>query len=294
MSTRPTRPSELRHDRSRCQGGGMPSGHIRAHRRLVGTILFAIGCGGDTGSQTNTTAAATPAPQAITRDRAAIAISESEDVQGRIGEWQVADEPLLTIGAELRAPAEYQFETISGAIRLPTGGILVADRAALREYDEGGSYVQSWGRMGDGPGEFQFIGGLRKMGSDSVVVWDRWPRRLTVFDINGNLGRTFTIPEAPQLFLLGVTGNRIFVFERIVTLHFDLNTGWTIGIRARSTNGCPAFVEVRSATGGYDHRSISARRTLYPSQSQSGAAGYLLLPQDDRGHLGIADHCGSQ
>ena len=120
-------------------------------------------------------------------------------------------------------------------IRLPEGGVLVADRRSLREYDENGTHVREWGGRGEGPGEFDFIGGLHRWGADSVVAWDRGLLRLTVFDTQGNLGRTARMHEAPQLILRGAIGHDQLVFERVV----DFNTNESCVDRRSTTYGVP-------------------------------------------------------
>ena len=214
----------------------------RIYLSAVGTLMVAGACGGDVDGGMETTRY----PVAI-RDSVGVVITEmAEPVENGI-RWRVGDRPILTIGEDLQASAEYQFESINGAIRLPEGGVLVADGALLREYDEGGTHVRTWGRKGEGPGDFRFIGGVHRWGADSVVVWDRFPRRLTVFDTKGTLGRTTTRIEAPQLILRGVIGREYFVFERVI--NFDVNqliANWNEREEYERLTG---FIEVWDATG---------------------------------------------
>ncbi len=183
-----------------------------AHALAAATFLAVAGCGEDMEVARD---------QVLVRDSMAVEITESSDPVDNAAAWSIGEEPTLTIGYDLDAPAEYQFASINGVIGLPEGGILVADQASLREYDKDGTHVREWGGRGEGPGEFSFIGGLHRWGADSVVVWDRWQLRLTVFDTSGNLGRTTGMQEAPQLLLRGAIGRDQFVFERVV--EFDAN-----------------------------------------------------------------------
>ena len=155
------------------------------------------------------------------RDSMGVLISENFDSVGGVN-WTIRAEPVLTIGQDFRAPREYQFDWIGGAIRLPDGGILVADGGnTLRAYRETGGYIATWGREGEGPGEFGLLGGLDRLGADSVVVWDRRLQRLTVFDATGRVGREVTVREAPELILRGAIGQDRLVFERVVAFEFD-------------------------------------------------------------------------
>ncbi len=214
----------------------------RIHLSAVATLMVTGGCGGDVDEGIETTRRSV-----VIRDSAGVVITEMTEPVGNGIRWHVGDTPILTIGEDLRASAEYQFESINGAIRLPEGGVLVADGALLREYGEGGRYLRTWGRRGEGPGDFRFIGGVHKWGADSVVVWDRFSRRLTVFDTNGTLGRTTARNEARQLVLRGVIGRERFVFERVVNFNVNqLMTSWNEREEYERLSG---FVEVWDATG---------------------------------------------
>ena len=207
------------------------------------TFLATAGCGEDGEMARNEMAR----DQVLVRDSMAVEISEARDLVDSAAAWSIGEEPTLTIGHDLDAPAEYQFASINGVIRLPEGGILVADQGSLREYDRNGTHVREWGGRGEGPGEFSFIGGLHRWGADSVVVWDRWQLRVTVFDTSGNLGRTTRMQEAPQLLLRGAIGRDQFVFERVV--EFDANqlfANWNQRAEYEREQG---VVEIWDATG---------------------------------------------
>ena len=211
-------------------------------RRWALAALVATGaCGGDAGVDT--------APGRVgVWDSMGVVISENADHVGAAAEWSLGEEPVIAVGWDLAAAEEYQFAGIDGAIRLPGGGILVADGTFdLREYRADGTYVRAWGSEGEGPGDFSFIGGLDGWGTDSVVVWDRWPVRVTVFDARGNLGRTATLQGAPQLLLRGAVGRDGLVFERVVTFNVNqLVANWNQRDEYQRQQGA---VEVWDAAG---------------------------------------------
>ena len=188
------------------------------------------------------------------QDSAGVLISENNDSGGGVV-WTIRDEPVLTIGADLQAPAEYQFESIGDVIRLPDGGVLVADLGdnTLRAYREDGTYAATWGREGEGPGDFSFLGGVDRLGADSVVAWDRRLLRLTVFDMTGGVGRLTSVREAPELVLRGAIGPDRLVFERVVEFEFtsselmDILAGRGGQEEYQREQG---WLEVRDATGG--------------------------------------------
>ncbi len=205
--------------RTRCVELRLGTGTNRSGYRSclwVGVILLAlIGC-----TEGMEVGAGHEGRMAV-RDSMGVLISENFDSAGGVN-WTILAEPVLTIGQGFRASREYQFDWIGGAIRLPDGGILVADGGSmLRAYRETGGYIATWGREGEGPGEFRLLGGLDMLGGDSVVVWDRRLQRLTVFDATGRVGREVTVREAPELILRGTIGHDRLVFERVVAFEFD-------------------------------------------------------------------------
>ena len=184
----------------------------------VGAILVALALGGCTD---DVDVGVGHESRVAVRDSMGVLISENFDSVGGVS-WTVRARPSLTIGEDFRASREFQFDWISGVMRLPDGNILVADGGnTLREYRDTGGYVSTWGREGEGPGEFRHLGGMDRLGVDSVIVWDRRLHRLTVFDATGRIGREVTVREAPELILLGAIGHDRLVFERIVEFEFD-------------------------------------------------------------------------
>ena len=114
--------------------------------------------------------------------------------------WGIASEPLFDVGAA-QDDTLHSFGDVTGATRLPDGSVVVADRlsASLRYFSPEGRFIRSVGRKGEGPGEFDYLAALRRCG-DSLHAQDIGPRRITVFDLDGTLARTFSIagPTAGQ------------------------------------------------------------------------------------------------
>ncbi|MYE69767.1 MAG: hypothetical protein F4237_06950, partial [Gemmatimonadetes bacterium] len=73
---------------------------------------------------------------------------------------ELAEEPLLSIG-QLTGPDELLFGRIATARRDGAGNVIVADRQAhqIRVFDAGGRHLQTLGREGEGPGEFETLSG---------------------------------------------------------------------------------------------------------------------------------------
>jgi len=115
-------------------------------------------------------------------------------------EWLLSDEPILEIGAA-EGEEEYELYDVVAAHVVDPTRIAVALRFAnqIRFFDIGGTYLESVGRTGGGPGEFETIMGLWPMGADSIGVFDFGNARLTVLTSLGQLGRAYRFQQVPGL-----------------------------------------------------------------------------------------------
>jgi hypothetical protein len=142
-------------------------------------------CGGTSGERATSTV----------RDSAGIQIVESTAPVWEEGAgWQVAPEPILTIGV-LEGPEEYQLFRAFSPLRTSRDEIVVVNSGSLelRFYDLQGRYLRAVGRKGGGPGEFAMMSELWRLGEDSLVVFDYGNNRLSVHGIDGSFGRTMRL-----------------------------------------------------------------------------------------------------
>ncbi len=154
-----------------------------------------------------------PAPTYSVGDSAGVTIYENSGGEwSEATAWRLSSEPILTIGAS-DGPEEYLLFQASGARRLSNGNIVITNSGTqeLRFYDPNGRHVRSVGGEGDGPGEFRSdefrpMGPIWPLGSDSIAVWDSGNQRLTVFDIDGELGRSFRLDRIPGVLALAPRG----------------------------------------------------------------------------------------
>lgn len=133
------------------------------------------------------------------RDSAGVLIVDNSSFRWKDGRgWRVSERPLLDIGVVEGGP-EYQFEDVKAALRLADGRIVVADNGAaeLRFYDEAGMYLSTSGGKGGGPGEFEGILMVWRLGDDSLMAWDWRLRRVSVFDSRGRFARSWQL-QAPE------------------------------------------------------------------------------------------------
>ncbi|MCY4572996.1 MAG: hypothetical protein OXF01_09345 [Gemmatimonadetes bacterium] len=103
---------------------------------------------------------------------------------------RLADVAVFLIGAA-DGPDEYRFHDIRGAQRMPDGGVavMVAGEYEVRRFGPRGQHLWSRGERGEGRGQFRsFPKLLRACGSDdSVVVYDIYLHRITVFNADGEI-----------------------------------------------------------------------------------------------------------
>lgn len=114
--------------------------------------------------------------------------------------WTVASDPAVEIGV-LEGRPEYQLVQVSGAAVMTDGAIVLADRGAheLRFYDADGRHLRSVGREGDGPGEFRSVELIGLFGGDSILTFDQYQRRTSVFGPAGAFARSFTAGGEAEL-----------------------------------------------------------------------------------------------
>jgi hypothetical protein len=144
-----------------------------------------------------------PAGGVQVRDSAGVRIVETT-VPGEVKDherddrpdvWTVTDEATVVLGAEPGVPGG-ELHLVRGAGRFSGGGWAVANGGS-REiflYDLEGRHVRTVGGSGGGPGEFTNLEGIAILPGDTLLAWNRFPDRMTLFDRDGELIRTFALP----------------------------------------------------------------------------------------------------
>ena len=139
---------------------------------------------------------------ALVRDSAGIEIVENaRPHEGSRLEW-IGPEPSVSIG-EFDGEDPYVLYRVRDATRLSDGRIVVAHRSSgeLRVFDASGIHLASWGRAGEGPGEFSPSAGLvavEPWHGDSIMAWySAHAGMISVFDDDGNFGRSFRLGGLP-------------------------------------------------------------------------------------------------
>lgn len=110
--------------------------------------------------------------------------------------YRLSDQPLLQIGSAA-GDGEVAFHGITGAVRLPSGHIVVANSGAweLKFFDPHGGFLAVAGRYGDGPGDFRSLSRIGALREDRVAAVDRLVGRVSVFSSDGVLERTYNVSQ---------------------------------------------------------------------------------------------------
>lgn len=106
--------------------------------------------------------------------------------------------PVMRIGVRMGAPSE-MLDGVEDADMLPDGSVVLVNRGSkqARRYGADGSFLQSYGRAGEGPGEFRDPIEVDPFGRDSVAVWDWAQARIIVFPLDGDGARTIRLEPPP-------------------------------------------------------------------------------------------------
>jgi hypothetical protein len=152
------------------------------------------------------------------------------------------DEPLLEIGA-IEGPEELAFAAIESVVRLPDGTVAVSDAGATRIslFDADGAFLRSWGRQGDGPGEFRSLSRIYPLGRDSLMAAERFSGRLAVYDLGGDLGRLQSGAE--------LSGDSVFTLDSWLHGRFWIDGALTAAERRRVATLLDDLTVPRAAPG---------------------------------------------
>ena len=110
---------------------------------------------------------------------------------------------LRTLGDKLNPSASFKgipFNMPTGIAIGPNGNIFVSDGYGghrVHKFSPEGEMLHSWGRQGDGPGEFANVHQIWVDRSGRVLVCDRENRRVQVFDGEGNFLDQWTDIQSP-------------------------------------------------------------------------------------------------
>lgn len=140
--------------------------------------------------------------EAIVRDSADVRIVENpRPPSGSRLDWRVGTEPAVSIGAR-EGEGPYLLHRAQDALTLSDGRIVVANTGSheLRVFDASGIHVATWGRRGEGPGEFFPLVQVHRWRGDSLLALYAPANHLSLLDSEGNFGRVFTLARDDSFF----------------------------------------------------------------------------------------------
>lgn len=199
-------------------------------------------------------------PATVTRDSAGIHIVENaRPPDGSRLPWRIGSEPAASIGV-LEGEEPYMLHRVMDATKLSDGRIVVANNGTheLRVFDAMGTHVANWGGRGEGPGEFLELWQVERWPGDSIAAWYAPRLGMSVFDSDGNYGRTFWLEEVGARFTFGppATGGSVLAIH-------NPEGGDTLVVQLRDGEG-----RVGSSLGTHPgsepySKSVDGRRMLY-------------------------------
>jgi hypothetical protein len=131
----------------------------------------------------------------VETDSAGISIVENlADTAALRSGWVIAGQPTVAIGGA-DAPEPEQLYQVSGALRLPDGRIAVANGGAsqIRVFGADGVLLSTFGRKGEGPGEYAQPTLAGRMAGDSLVVFDAGLRRASILTADSGYIRSYAV-----------------------------------------------------------------------------------------------------
>jgi len=107
--------------------------------------------------------------------------------------------PPVTIGGYDDRPA-YAFSRVVAGSVIAEGEVAIVDRVAreIRVFNVQGAHLRTFGREGQGPGEFQFLRTVQPFAVDRLAAWDFQVKRLSVFSFEGEHESTTTVTMEPM------------------------------------------------------------------------------------------------
>jgi hypothetical protein len=121
---------------------------------------------------------------------------------------------VATIGAEtdLDSPSQVFTPAIDSG-----GRIFVApltDLGTVGVYDATGRFLRTLGRPGEGPGEFRYAWNVMVLPGDTILVFDSYLRRYTIFTPELEPARVVSLDPLP-IHVVPLTSDRMFGFTRV-------------------------------------------------------------------------------
>lgn len=190
-------------------------------RSIAPFALLLLACGEPTSGPGEV---ATSPIEPSTRDSAGVAIHEHPgSAIDRAPRFVLDTTPVTTLGV---GPDE-DLSRVFHVRLFPDGRIVFYDDAtgAVRIFSAEGSQLVSFGRKGEGPGEFQYVSSLILAGGDTIAIHDPGSSRVTVVETTTGDARMFSVPPMGMFVSYALVGRA--------------PTGWFFAPMGYAVNGPP-------------------------------------------------------
>lgn len=197
----------------------------------------------------------------------------SEESNGAVDTLIVVD----TLGM-LLGDSVYMFSAITDMERLPGGGVAVLDRmkGCISLFNGSGGFLRSFGRLGEGPGEFQFPMEIVRLPSGLWVVLEMLWGTVQVFDDEGEFIARWQIDGKAVLPLKAVAfDDSSFVLYKSAMI--DGENGLLISFSLSRYNALNGELLTDYINSTFD-----------PKPSTDYAPGYLNIAADGKGTLYVS------
>ncbi|MEX2281480.1 MAG: 6-bladed beta-propeller [Gemmatimonadota bacterium] len=204
--------------------------------------------------------------------------------------------PEISIG-ELDGAEEYLFGQIADLTVARDGSIYLFDRQvpALRKYDVNGKFVKTFGRKGQGPGEYLSGGGLGVLPDGRVLLWDTGNWRINVYSPAGELLTHWATPSGmggnvtvvTQQSLLVDTAGFVYLRQNIRPARVEgqpLGAGRQVWIKRKADGTVVDTVE----SPRFDHTPRTLSATL--NSAGGSASSSANVPFDPQADWAISPH----
>jgi sugar lactone lactonase YvrE len=189
----------------------------------------------------------------------------------QVFKFSPSGELLMTLGkAGQPGDGHDKFNQPSSVYVAPNGDIFVGDghggasNARIMKFDSEGKFLLSWGRRGEGPGDFHTPHALAMDSQGRLYVGDRGNNRLQIFDQQGNFidqWRQFGRPSG-----MYIDGNDM-LYVTDSSSSPQTNPGFERGIRIGSVNDGEVFefIDDPSEVGTQEGVTVDAEGNVYGS-----------------------------
>lgn len=202
--------------------------------------------------------------------------------------WSLSPEPVVEIGAG--ASPDVSLFRVTDVQPLEAGRMAVATNTPPRAliFRSDGSLIATLGREGEGPGEFSSVGSVVPLTSDSLAVWDPDRRRISVFSLEGGLGREVDLSGlAPPSARAAPDSRMASGFTHLLPSTRGSLVLFGEGVFGSTSGEGPRRIEMPSHRIASDGREL-ARFGPFPGMLMGGPGGGVPVPFGPRTHAATA------